>query len=270
MNDLLLATVDIALAYYLKDQDKLPKHPLITAMPIALAGASGGNQIAVLQFPLGAPGLSAAKRLAAVRAETATVKRVIEKTTIDLVMLYTTLVHGVPAMVEKVGLKTGLPLSNLMVSNPFGFSEKRYLMGAAVELVLPVSVVSAGQLLNVTAVTLGDRFQIGFLAMPEAVPEIEKLAGFISESFDELVREMTMEEPAAQAPAVADAAPAARKRAARPRPAKKAAVEEAPAPAPKKRPAAKRKKVVAPETAPQKAEAVAEAETEIETETEAA
>ena len=37
-------------------------------------------------------------------------------------------------------------------------------------MVLPVSVVAAGQMLNITAVTLDDRLQIGFLAIPEAVP----------------------------------------------------------------------------------------------------
>ncbi|WP_213954829.1 MULTISPECIES: wax ester/triacylglycerol synthase domain-containing protein [unclassified Variovorax] len=222
LNDLLLTTVDMALARYLEEQGKRPKGALITAMPVALAAASGGNQIAVLQFPLGSPGLSPEKRLAAVRAETATVKSVIEKSTNEVVMLYTTLVHGVPAMVEKAGLKTGLPISNLMISNPFGFAEPRYLMGAAVEMVLPVSVVPAGQLLNVTSVSLADRFQIGFLAMPEAVPEIEKVARYTTEAFDELKRSMSKDTVAsvvAEAPAVAQTPPPAR-RAARPRPAK--------------------------------------------------
>ncbi|MDM0117358.1 wax ester/triacylglycerol synthase family O-acyltransferase [Variovorax sp. J22R133] len=275
LNDLLLSTVDIALARYLQEQDKLPTQPLVTAMPIALANAGGGNQIAVLQFPLGAPGLSPAKRLAAVRAETATVKRVIEKTTNELVMLYTTLVHGVPAMVEKLGIKTGLPVSNLMVSNPFGFAEKRYLMGAAVDVVLPVSVVPAGQLLNVTSVTLADRFQIGFLAMPEAVPNIAKLASYIPDAFDELVRSMTAPESASDAAQASAGAPAAeqapaaapaKKRAARPRPAAKAAVADAPAPAPRKRAAAKRKKsakaVEAGATARAEAEVTASADAE--------
>jgi len=92
----------------------------------------------------------------------------------------------VPALVEKIGLKTGLPVANLMVSNPFGLTEKRYLMGAPVVWALPVSVVPAGQLLNVTAVTLDDRLQIGFLAMPEAVPGVEKLAGHAAEAFEEI------------------------------------------------------------------------------------
>ncbi|WP_213954804.1 wax ester/triacylglycerol synthase domain-containing protein [Variovorax sp. dw_954] len=209
LNDLLLVCLDIALARYLRDQGQKPGKALVTAMPIALANADGGNQIAVLQFPLGAPELSARERLDAIHAETETIKSVINKSTNDTVMLYTTLVHGLPALVEKAGLKRGLSVSNLMVSNPFGFPEKRYLMGAPVEMVLPISVVPAGQLLNVTAVSLGERLQIGFLAMPEAVPDIEKLARYTSEAFDDLVRDIAkpaVKEQAQEAPA-AEAAP---------------------------------------------------------------
>ena len=59
LNDMLLLTLDVALARYLHDIGKRPDKPLVTAMPVGLEGAKGGNQIAILQFPLGAPGLSA-------------------------------------------------------------------------------------------------------------------------------------------------------------------------------------------------------------------
>ena len=77
-------------------------------------------------------------------------------------------------------------LSNLLISNPFGFAGEPYLMGAKVELALPVSVVAAGHKLNVTAVTLGPRLQIGFLAMPAAVPHIDQLARLTEQAFDEV------------------------------------------------------------------------------------
>ena len=144
LNDLLLTTLDIALDRYLAEQGVRLDKALVAAMPVALKGAGGGNQIAVLQFPLGAPGKDAAARLAAIRAQTAKVKGVVQKAASETVMLYTTLVHGLPALLEKAGSKRGLAVSNMIVSNPFGLPEKRYLMGAAVEMVLPVSVVAAG------------------------------------------------------------------------------------------------------------------------------
>jgi hypothetical protein len=59
-------------------------------------------------------------------------------------------------------------------------------MGATVEQALPVSVVVAGQKLNVTAVTLGKRLQVGFLAMPDAVPMISELARLTEKAFEEI------------------------------------------------------------------------------------
>ena len=126
------------------------------------------------------------ERLAAIRAETGQLKEQLKTLSSDTVMLYTTIVHAVPLLMEMVAAQAAPRLSNLMVSNPFGLAGQPYLMGAAVELVLPVSVVAAGHKLNVTAVSLGERLQLGFLAMPQAVPHIEELARFTEQAYVEL------------------------------------------------------------------------------------
>ena len=142
------------------------------------------------------------ERLSAIRAETGRLKDALGKRGGDTVMLYTTLVHALPLLVERVAENAAPKLSNLLISNPFGFAGEPYLMGAKVELALPVSVVAAGHKLNVTAVTLGPRLQIGFLAMPEAVPHIEHLARLTEQAFDEVKAALM---PAAEA--VRSAAP---------------------------------------------------------------
>jgi diacylglycerol O-acyltransferase len=186
VNDLLLTTLDIALARYLHELGTDADKPLVTAMPVALARAKGGNNFAILQFPLGAPGKSPAARLAQIRAHTATVKGVVKRETSETVMLFTTLVHGIPALLEKLGVKNRIALSNLIVSNPFGLAEKRYLMGAPVVLALPLALINAGQMLNVTAATGDDQLQVSFLAIPSAVPHVDKLTHNTSEAFEEL------------------------------------------------------------------------------------
>ncbi|MGJ7509743.1 wax ester/triacylglycerol synthase domain-containing protein [Variovorax sp. GT1P44] len=202
INDLLLTALDMAMRQYLRKRGGSHKEPLVADMPVALADAKGGNQIAVLQFPLGKPGATVAERLAAIRAETGQLKESLKTLSSDTVMLYTTIVHAVPLLMEMVAAKAAPRLSNLMVSNPFGLTGQPYLMGAAVELVLPVSVVAAGHKLNVTAVTLGERLQLGFLAMPEAVPHIEELARLTEQAFEELRATLGAGDPAAE-PAVA-------------------------------------------------------------------
>ena len=187
VNDMLLTVLDIAMQRYLAKQKKVAREPLVADMPVALAeGAKGGNQIAVLQFPLGQAAASVSERLGSIRAETGRLKDALGKRDSDTVMLYTTLVHALPLLVERVAENAAPRLSNLLISNPFGFAGEAYLMGAKVELALPISVVAAGHKLNVTAVTLGPRLQIGFLAMPEAVPHIEQLARLTEQAFDEV------------------------------------------------------------------------------------
>lgn len=208
VNDLLLTALDMAMQQYLGKRGGAQKTPLVADMPVALAaGAKGGNQIAVLQFPLGKAGASAAERLAAIRAETGRLKEALKTRSSDTVMLYTTVVHALPLLVERVSAKAAPRLSNLLVSNPFGFPGQPYLMGAAVELALPVSVVVAGHKLNVTAVTLGERLQLGFLAMPEAVPHIEELARFTEQAFEELKAALGTRAPV-EAPAPTQKKPA--------------------------------------------------------------
>jgi diacylglycerol O-acyltransferase len=195
VNDMLLAVLDGALDRYLSaaGASKRDRKPLVVDMPVALTGASGGNQIAILQLPMGLPSMNLRERLAAIRAETSRVKATVKNTPAETVMLYTTLVHSLPVLLERVGISRPLMVSNLLFSNPFGFEGTSYLMGAEVELALPMSVVAAGQMLNVTVITLGDRLQIGFLGIPGAVDRIDRLAQCTSEAFDELKREFAPE-----------------------------------------------------------------------------
>jgi len=197
VNDLLLTVLDMALHQHLTRRSKSPQVPLLADMPVALsAGAKGGNQIAVLQLPLGGAKHGPAERLAAIQAETGRVKASIRKRSSGALMLYSTLVHAIPQLIEGVSVKAAPRLANLMVSNPYGFEGQQYLMGAAVELALPLSVLVAGYKLNVTAVTVGQQLQIGFLAMPAAVPDIERLARSTESAFEELKAALPPKAPA--------------------------------------------------------------------------
>jgi diacylglycerol O-acyltransferase len=188
VNDVLLTVLDMAMVRLLRKDGKRPAVPLVADMPLALTGAHGGNQIAVLQLPLGAPDATPAERLAAICAQSRRLKDLLQRESAESVMLYTTLVHAIPAVAERLGVKRALNVSNVIVSNPFGLAEPRFLMGAEVSLALPVSVIAAGQMLNITAVTLADRLQIGFLAMPRAVPRVDRLAAYTVDAFAVLQR----------------------------------------------------------------------------------
>ena len=215
VNDILLAVLDGALTQHLSAQLPLSNKPLVVDMPVALAGASGGNQIAVLQLAMGRPGSTPRQRLAAIRKETARVKAAVKDNSSETVMLYTTVVHALPTLLERVGLKRPLRVSNLLFSNPFGLAGRCYLMGAEVELALPMSVVAAGQMLNITVVTLADRLQVGLLGIPGAIDHIDRLATHIDAAYQELKADLAATE---EVPAVKT------RRASKPRPPTRKAV----------------------------------------------
>jgi hypothetical protein len=69
-------------------------------------------------------------------------------------------------------------LANAVVSNPAGFEKRLYFNGAEVELALPISVVAHHQVLNITVTTYVDELHVTFIALKEAIPDLQRLADF--------------------------------------------------------------------------------------------
>lgn len=188
INDVLLTVLDMALNRYLADKGRKPAdNPLVADMPVALGkGQGGGNSIAVLQFPLGATDASPLQRLAQIRERTAEVKQYVKLTQPEALATYTAGVHGVPALLEMLGIERAPMLANMVISNPFGLPERRYLAGAELEMALPVSLLAPGQSLNITATTYDQGLQIAFLGMAAEIPDIRRLADYSVEAFASL------------------------------------------------------------------------------------
>ncbi len=195
VNDILLVVLDMALHTYLDARGRSSKsrpnsrpssRPLVADMPVALTGAGGGNAIAILQFPLGAAAASPLERLAQIKRRTAEVKDHVRRTDASALITYTAAVHGIPALLETLGMSKVPTLANAVISNPFGLADRRYLAGAELELALPVSVLAPGQSLNITAVTYDQNFQIAFLGLEAEMPDIAQLAELTIQAFDEL------------------------------------------------------------------------------------
>jgi diacylglycerol O-acyltransferase len=187
VNDMLLTVLDIAMHRYLGADGKLPDKPLVADMPVALSqAASTGNQITILQVPLGGPALRPADRLAAIVRETRAVKEQVQAVSAESLAAYSILVHAAASAIESLHLGQLPMLANAVVSNLYGLTDRRYFMGAAVELALPVSVVAHHQTLNITAGTYVDKLHVTYIAVREALPDIQKLADAAVEAFAEL------------------------------------------------------------------------------------
>jgi hypothetical protein len=65
-----------------------------------------------------------------------------------------------------------------------------YFNGAEVELALPISVVAHHQVLNITITTYVDELHVTFIALREAIPDLERLADYTAAALAELAADL--------------------------------------------------------------------------------
>jgi diacylglycerol O-acyltransferase / wax synthase len=191
VNDVVLATLDIALSRYLERRGMFARRPLVADMPVALHDDGGaGNRITILQVPLGRPGSPPARRLADVVRETRIVKEEVRTLSASALFLYSILSHSTASLIEALGLGELPMLANAVISNPAGIERTVYFNGARVEQALPVSVVAHHQVLNVTVSNYVDTLNVTMIALREALPDLARLAGDVTHALHDLEREV--------------------------------------------------------------------------------
>jgi WS/DGAT/MGAT family acyltransferase len=184
INDVLLTVLDMAMHRYLAERGITPDRPLIADMPVALEDHGGaGNRITILQVPMGRPGAAPAERLADVVQETRTLAS-------GALTLYSIIQHSIASTIEGLGLGNLPMLANAVISNPAGLEHRVYFNGAEVELALPVSVVAHHQVLNITITTYVDELHVTFIALKEAVPNVQQLADYAAAAVAELAADL--------------------------------------------------------------------------------
>jgi diacylglycerol O-acyltransferase / wax synthase len=191
VNDVLLTVLDIAISRYSCEHDDVPDRPLIVDMPVALSKEAGtGNRVAILQLPLGRPGGTAAQRFGDIRAETRRLKEEVRSVPGSVLELYTVATHSAASVIEMLRLSAVPMLANAVVSNPYGMTRKVYYNRCPVEMALPMSVVAHHQSVNITATTYIDELNITFLAMREALPDIQRVAEYTVDALARLEAEL--------------------------------------------------------------------------------
>jgi hypothetical protein len=81
-------------------------------------------------------------------------------------------------------------LANSVISNPTGFKNRVYFNGAEIELALPISVVAHHQVLNITITNHVYELHVTFIALKEAIPDLQRLAGYTADAAGELAADL--------------------------------------------------------------------------------
>jgi WS/DGAT/MGAT family acyltransferase len=191
VNDVLLATLDLALSRYLQQRGVRMTRPLVADMPVALHDDGGaGNRITILQVPMGRPGGRPAQRLADVVRETRTVKEEVRSLAPQALFLYSILEHAAASAIETLNLGELPMLANAVISNPAGLDQKVHFNGYPVETALPVSVVAHHQVLNITVSNYAGVLNVTFIALREALPDVQQLADGTTRALLDLNRDV--------------------------------------------------------------------------------
>jgi WS/DGAT/MGAT family acyltransferase len=192
VNDIVLATLDLALSRYLDERGQHAERPLVADVPVALHDASGaGNRISILQVPMGRPGGTPGQRLDDILRETRVLKEEVRTLSPQALFLYSIVEHAIASAIESFNLGDLPMLANAVISNPAGLDGTVYFNGAPVELALPISVVAHHQVLNITVSNYGPSLDVTFIALREAIPDVQALADATVVALHDLERSLS-------------------------------------------------------------------------------
>jgi WS/DGAT/MGAT family acyltransferase len=191
LNDVVLCACSGALRRYLAEREALPDQSLIAAVPMALhqpEAAAAGNAVTCLLARLGTDIEDVRQRFATICRSTAAGKAQLKGmtqtaamhfvTVLSLPVLLQTLVPGIDKLVG--------PQLNLIISNLPGPRERLYFHGAEMLAHYPVSQVGHGMALNITVLSYAGGLYFGFVACPDAVPSVQRLAVHMEAAMNEL------------------------------------------------------------------------------------
>ncbi|MFD2367892.1 wax ester/triacylglycerol synthase family O-acyltransferase [Pseudoduganella sp. GCM10020061] len=204
VNDALLAVVDGALRRYLQAHGATPDRALVAAVPVSLRERDGGHlssQVSLWRTELATAMPDAGSRMRAIvhhthamRSEVSTLRPLVLS---DFPGLGVPWMMGGAAMVaEHARLAENMPpLANLIVSHVAGPAHPPHIAGAGVLATYPVSIVTHGLALNITAQSCCDMLDIGIVAAAVAVPDVQRLVDDLRAAHAELLAAARALEP---------------------------------------------------------------------------
>lgn len=207
VNDVFLAVCGGALRRYLLERDALPQAPLVAAVPVAgevKADSAAGNAVGQILVSLATNVADPRKRIEAVVASSKANKAHMREMAPDALQRYTEL-SMIPQMVlANTAVGHRVQNSNLLISNMPGPRRAQYFNGALVESACAVSLLLAGQALNITARTNGPQLDVGLTACADVLPSVQRLAVYLGDELGVLEKAMGLPpwvEPPRESPA---------------------------------------------------------------------
>jgi diacylglycerol O-acyltransferase len=195
INDIVLTVCAGALRRYLLKRNSLPDESLVAAVPVSLrkeGNTDMNNQVTAMLCKLATDVADPVERLQAIVASSnvskerlGVVKDVIPT---DISWLGAPIVlTGMARLFGRGNIaETMPPVMNVLISNVPGPRKPLYCAGTEMLAYFPVSIPAHGGVLNITVQSYVDRLDFGLIACKAAVPDIDKLMGYLIYEFEAL------------------------------------------------------------------------------------
>lgn len=197
VNDVVMAMCAGALRRWLSEHDALPAVPLVAMIPVSVRDEASkgklGNKVSAMLATLPTHLTDAAERLWVVHEATKAAKA--QQAAIPQGLVENISDFAPPALTARAarvmfatGVLHRLPPFNVCISNVPGPNVPVYLGGAKLLAHYPVSIITDGQGLNITLVGYLGRLHFGLVACRELIPDIDALAGYLSDELTLLTK----------------------------------------------------------------------------------
>lgn len=190
LNDVAATIVDAGVHAYLADAGEPFPHRLVAMIPVSLrteGDTTTGTRVSALFPRLGEPDAPVPQRMQQIVESVQTAKQDLDGWSSDTAMTYGAGLLGLAVL----GAQTHVdhvtpPACNLVISNVPGIKETRYLNGAQLLGIYPISALAASIGLNVTLSSYHDHMDFGFVANTAAIDDVSALAEHTQQAYREL------------------------------------------------------------------------------------
>ncbi|MFZ1176290.1 MAG: wax ester/triacylglycerol synthase family O-acyltransferase [Mycobacterium sp.] len=195
VNDVVMALVSGALRQYLGERNELPDSSLVASVPVSVHGKSdrpGRNQVSAMFSSLHTQIADPAERLKAIAEANSVAKE--HSSAIGASLLQDWSQFAGPAMFgiamrlyARSRLTDSVPVHNLVVSNVPGPQVPLYLLGCEVKAMYPLGPIFHGSGLNITAMSLQGKLDVGLISCPDLLPDLWEMADDFAVGMEELL-----------------------------------------------------------------------------------
>lgn len=195
VNDVVMALVSGVLRQYLTDRNELPDSSLVASVPVSVHGKSdrpGRNQVSAMFSSLHTQITDPVERLKAIAKANSVAKE--HSSAIGASLLQDWSQFAAPAVFgiamriySRTRFTDSMPVHNLVVSNVPGPQVPLYMLGCEVKSMYPLGPIFHGSGLNITAMSLHGKLDIGLVACPDLLPDLWEMADEFAVGMEELL-----------------------------------------------------------------------------------